>query len=154
MKTKIIDFLSEQDIDRLNMSATQKIRPQITFNYRIREDFSQSVVGASGQKVMILSSENYKNIATIFWETVVQTLDINYFLIRKSNTNLKFFLEADFTLNNQGYTFRIYFDVRRGEKKGFHITGHSFNQNISTSHSLKQLDLRIAKLIESVYNIV
>jgi len=149
-----IDKILQEQEDKKDISDSPKIKAEVTFDYRIREDFTHNVIGEFGSKTILVTPQNYKKIGTLFWKTVIESLDINFYIDKKGDTNLKFYLEADFALKTTGgsYTFRIYFDVDKAEKK-FVIKGWSFNNIVSTSSSLKELDVRLGKLFETAFNL-
>lgn len=147
---KVKKKLKKDQKPQADISLSPKVITQILFNYRIREDLSHNVIGESGNKTIVITPENHKHIGTVFWNKVVKALDYNFFSQRKAGTALKFYLEVDFQLGTQPQTFRIYFTPDDGK---FEITGHSYNQNISTSGTLKDLDIRLGKAFELAYNL-
>lgn len=149
---KIINEADEEEKE--DISETPKVQAEITFEYRVREDFSHNVIGEEGSKTILITEKNYYKIATFFWENVVEALDFDFFATKKGDTSLKFYLEVDFSLKPTGgnYTFRIYFDVDKEEGE-FKVRGWSFGNVISASHSLRELNLRLRKLFETFFNL-
>lgn len=125
---------------------------EANINFRIRDDFSQNVVGDQGTKKILLTKENKDSFANLIFNTIMRGVDLNVLLKKKQDLkSVKFFVEVDLSVKGKNASFKVYFDINSEDR--FVVQGFSFEQTVSTSMSLNPLDIRLAKIFEGFFNI-
>jgi len=140
------------DIEQKQIRNFSSSEFEANIKFRIRDDFSQNVVGDQGDKKILLTKSNKDDFASLVFNNIMRGVDIN--VLKKIKNNLKsvkFFVEIDMSVNGKNASFKVYFDIKQDER--YVIQGFSFEQTVSTSMSLHNLDVRLSKIFEGFFNI-
>lgn len=140
------------DIEQKQIRNFSSSEFEANIKFRIRDDFSQNVVGDQGDKKILLTKSNKDDFASLVFNNIMRGVDINVLKkIKNDLKSVKFFVEIDMSVNGKNASFKVYFDIKQDER--YVIQGFSFEQTVSTSMSLHNLDVRLSKIFEGFFNI-
>lgn len=131
-----------------DVSNSDKIRQEIEFDCDIKDDSSHEVIEDAGIKHVVLDEENKSKIASVLWDKLSSSMDMDFLKSKKQNSSLSFYVESKLKIKEDEKLIRIFFDINDNE---FEIKGWSLDDIVSSKTDLDELDEKIEGFIGALY---